>query len=272
MLTFAVLTAASLSAQQRLVRLTRYEGERITGVTVSSGFDVYLVQSDETRVVAEISEEIEQRLDLRLDAAGMVHVGLRASGTSFRSLNSRNTVLKLTVYLPELTLLKGSGGADIRGTGTFVSGRTTIEVSGGADLESLDVQAGVLRLDCTGGADASLSGHADRLEVKVSGGADAELNVTCGTAEVHVIGGADLSLRGTAEQANMTIGGGADLDAREFAVKRLTVEAGSAGDATVWATDELTVRASSAASVRYRGNPAAFSTQANSAASVRKIE
>jgi hypothetical protein len=270
-LAITALAATALSAQQRLVRLTRYEGERITGVSASSGFDVYLVQSRQTKVVAEISEAYESFLDLSLEADGTVRVGLRSDGM-FRYRNNRNTVLKLTVCLPELSLLKGSGGADIHGSGTFTASQTTIDVSGGADLESLDVRADLLRLTCTGGADATISGRAEQLEAKVTGGADADLNVACGTAEIEATGGADLTLRGTAEQARLDVAGGADLDARDFAVKNLTVEASSAGDATVWAVDELKIKASSASSVRYRGNPATFSTEANSAASVRKSD
>ena len=267
-----LLTAFStFAAQQRVVRLTRYEGRSITGVNVSSGFDVYLVQSTQTRVVAEVSEALEGYLDLSLDDNGIVHVSLH-SQRGFRGIIVRNAILKLTVYLPTLTRLTASGGADVTGRGTFSSDELNISMSGGADLNALDVQTGFLTVLVSGGADTELSGQADELEVSVSGGADADLKVKCRTAKATVSGGADLGLSGNAEEATFSAMGGAELDAGDFAVKRLKVTANGVGGASVWAIDELQATASGAGSVRYRGNPQQLDNRASSAGSIRKVE
>ncbi len=257
------------SGQQRVVRLTRYDGRQITGVNASSGFDVYLVQSNETRVVAEVSEALEPYLDLSLGADGIVRVSLDTR-RGFRGV-TRNAVLKLTVYLPTLTSLNGSGGADFTGRGTFESDELTVKMSGGADLESLDIRTGVLRLNVSGGADAAISGRAGALEATVSGGADAELNLNCNTARVNVSGGAEAELRGEAPEASFTASGGGDLDAEDFTVERLTANASGAGRISARVTRELRATASGAGSIRYRGNPSVLDNRSSSAGSVRKI-
>ncbi len=255
--------------QQRVVRLTRYEGQPITGISASSGFDVYFVQSDETRVVAEVSEVLEPHLDLSLGADGVVRASLR-SVRGFRGA-IRNTVLKLTVYLPTLTSLNGSGGADFTGSGTFTSDELKVTMNGGADLESLDIQTGVLRLIVSGGSDAEISGQAGILDATVTGGADADLYLTCNSAKVTVAGGADAELRGEATEATFNASGGGDLDAGDFAVERLTANASSAGGISAWVTRVLRATASSAGSVRYHGNPQVILNRSSSAGIVRKI-
>lgn len=272
LLTLAVLAPAVLSAQQRLVRLTRYEGERITGVDASSGFDVRLVQSDQTRVVAEISEEFEERLDLSLDGDGVVRVALHALRGIPRMGSPRNAVLRVTVYLPELATLRAAGGVDIETAGVFRSPRTAIDLTGGTDLESLEVDTDELIVNATGGTDANISGRAGRLEARATGGADIEMNLTCVTVRVEATAGSEVELRGAADTAEFKVSAGADLDADDFMVKRMTVEASAAAEASVWATEQLTATAGSAARVRYRGTPPQLSTRSNSAGSIRRVE
>lgn len=268
----AVLTFAAASAQQHLVRLTRYQGRPITGVSASSGFDVYLVQSTETKVVAEISEELEPYLTLTLGTDGIVHAGLDMRNSGLRGLSIRNSTLKVTVFLPALTSLRGSGGSDFYADDTFQAPHMKIVMSGGSDLESFRVEADVLEIDASGGSDIVLSGRAGELELNVSGGADAELNVSCTSARVNVSGGADAELRGEAQQATFTVSGGADLDAAGFAVNKLAVNTSGAGSASVWAVDELKATASGAGHVRYRGRPARLDNRSSSAGRISKAD
>ena len=81
---FALLLVGSVaSAQTRMVRLTRYEGWPITGVSASGAFDafdVWLIRSDETRAVVEINEQLEPMLRFEIDSCGVVHVVWTAFG------------------------------------------------------------------------------------------------------------------------------------------------------------------------------------------------
>lgn len=266
----ATLTVSAASAQQRLVRLTRYEGQRITGVSASSAFDVQLVQSAGTKVVAEINEELEGNLNLSLGSDGIVRVSLNSMGV--RNFRTRNSVLKVTVYLPELTYLKGSGAAEFYANGNFNAPRTEIILGGAAELKSLQLRTGTLKLNCSGSAEAALRCEADKADIQLGGAAEGDLFLRCDEAAVQLSGAAELNLTGEAGRATMNVTSASELDAVGFAVKRLNVSTASAGEAKVWAIDALEAKATSASSIRYKGNPGVFDTQSSSAGSVRRID
>lgn len=266
----ALMAAETAGAQQRLVRLTRYEGLRITGISASSGFEVYLEQSSETKVQVEISEELEDRLNLSLDTQGIVRVSLNPSGG--RNLWTRNTVMKITVYLPVLYYLRGSGAVDIYANGNFHARQSEISLTGAAELKSLRLQTNSLKLDCAGSSEATISGRIGELNASISGASEVDLNLKCSIATVEASGASDLEMKGEAEEAKFTASSASNFDAQEFSVNRLTVSATAASDVRVWAIEELQATASNASSIRYRGNPDTFNTQSFSAGSIRRID
>ena len=273
--------------QQQLIRLTRYDGQHITGVEASSGFDIYLIQSHETKVVAEINEELEDRLELSLSPDGIVRVRLSSVGQSGRNgrsgdnrnslrnlnrLNSRNSILKVTVYLPELTYLKASGAVTVQSTGVFNSSAAEIILSGASDVKSLNLNtAGRLKIQCSGASDGSILGKAGTAEIQVSGASDVTLNLICDNITLSCAGASDLTITGEADSGTMTVSGGSDFSASGFAVKRLDVTASGASDARVWAVDELRAKATSASDLKYKGNPPVFETSSSSAGSVKRM-
>lgn len=256
----------SSNPQQQLVRLTRYENQHISGVDAASAFDIYLVQSHETKVVAEISEELEGRLDLSLGNDGIVRVRLSSGRTN------RNSVMKVTVYLPELTYLKASGATTVHSTGVFNSSNAEIILSGASDLKSLNLNtSGKMKVQCSGAANGSILSKSGTAELQVSGASDLTLNLICGNITLSCAGASDLAITGEADSATMTISGGSDLSAGGFAVRRLDVTASGASDARVWAVDELRAKATSASDLRYKGNPPVFETSSSSAGSVKRM-
>jgi hypothetical protein len=271
LLTVLGLAAAPLSAQQELVRLTRYEGERITGVSASSAFDVYLIRSDQTRVVAEIDSRFEDRLALSLDANGIVRVGLRSDLGSLRGLIGRNTVMKLTVYLPELTLLKASGASDVHTEGDFTAGRCEIELSGASELDQLNLRCDFLKLSLSGSSDAELNAAAGEIQAIVAGASELDATLTATGLTLTCAGASDADLQGEVDRARLIASGASDLNAMSLAVGRLNVTAISASEVSVWVTEELRAEAKAASSIRYRGDPATFSTRSNSASRIRKV-
>ena len=83
---FVLLLVGSVaSAQTRMVRLTRYEGRSITGVSASGAFDVRLIRSDETRAVVEIDERHEPMLRFEIDTCMWVWTAAFGSIPAMRS-------------------------------------------------------------------------------------------------------------------------------------------------------------------------------------------
>ena len=147
---FVLLLVGSVaSAQTRMVRLTRYEGRPITGVSASGAFDVRLIRSDETRAVVEIDERHEPMLRFEIDTCGVVHVGMDGGVR----IDSRHAKRRLYLYLSDLAYIRASGASDVDCAGLFESGDVRIELGGASDLGGLELAAAgvspdLVRLSC----------------------------------------------------------------------------------------------------------------------------
>ena len=274
---------AGLTDQQRLVRLTRYEGQRITGVSASSAFDIQLVQSHDTKVVAEINEELEDRLELTLSPDGIVRIGLSSINQNGRDdrnairnlnrLNGRNTVLKLTVYLPELAYLKTSGAVTTYSTGSFNTRNAEISLSGASEVKSLDLNAeGKLSIKISGASEAYITAHAGNAEVTASGASDLDLKLSCRTIGLNCAGASEVTVTGEAHEGTITVSGGSDVNAGGFAVRQLNITVSAASDVQAWAVESCKGKVSSAASLNLKGNPESLDIQSSSAGSFRRAD
>lgn len=279
-----------LSASEPTLVITKFEGEKITGVEASSGFDVRLVKSDATKAVIEIDGKLEKFLKVSLGNDGVVSVGLDTQGGFKRFFNGDGRELDLTLYLPELYTVRLSGGADLETSDTFVSrgGRSLdVMVSGGADLEKLVYSGPSVKVQASGGADVSLTHDATNLyqgeevpnpvmestsTAMASGGSDVNIR-TIGVSYTKLVAssGSDIDIKGYAGRGDWSASSGASIEGdEEFTIRDLNADASSAGSIDVIVTNNLKAKASSAGSVHYTGNPANVNVDTSSAGSVRK--
>ena len=97
------LSVSAAQAQRQIVRLTRYDGQTITGVAAEDMFRVELIKSDRTRVVVELDTDLEHYLRLERGAGGVVSVKLDIPASErwrfSRNNGWRGRTLKMTVYL-----------------------------------------------------------------------------------------------------------------------------------------------------------------------------
>lgn len=259
--------AATAYGQQRLVRLTRYEGSRITGVDVSSAFDVTLVPSDQTKVVAELNEELEDRLRLTLGADGIVRCALELTRPV------RNAVLKLTVYLPELTYLQASGPVKIQGAGPFGGDEASLKMSEGASLRNFEFTGTQLKIDLTEVASVKARSSASVVSLNVSQAANLEMDLT----ENQFVGGNIRStgaviLRGKTKSLAINMFNASFLRADNLEAEKVDITAEAAASATVHAVESLNAEAKLTAGIRFRGDPPLFNAKSSSAGSVKRID
>lgn len=264
---FAVIAPLMSAAQSKVVRLTRYEGKAITGVSASSAFDIYLVKSDQTKAVIEVSEELESRVNTSFDN-GTVSVSMSSGSGNNRN---KNTVMKMTLYLPEVKLIKASGAVTIRSTDSFNSDNTVISILGASDIKQFTTNTGNLSIECTGASNATINATAGKVKCNAIGASNIKLTVDCGYIDAIAIGASDMTIKGKAGEAKITATGASNLKAGDLEVKKIKAAASGASDATVWATNELSASASGASSLKYKGTPTIFETHSSGASSVKKI-
>lgn len=270
LLTCVALAPAGLSAQEPNT-FTRYEGERITGVDASSGFEVILVSGTQTRVVVEISPELEPHLDLSLDG-GILHVGLKNFKTPKLVLRRQNLTSRITVCLDELSRVEGSSAARIRASGDFKGENTVIRLTSAAKLHGLSLTTGRLTVSGSSASHASLTAKAEEVELDFSSSADGRIALSCRAVDARCSSTSALELSGTAKEADFETSSAARIDAYAFAVERLDAEASGFSSQRVWVTDTFDAEASSAATIRYRGTPARRELHSSSAATIRRVE
>ncbi len=266
----ALAIPSELLADVKLVRLTRYEGRTITAVSASSAFEVTLVKSNQTKAVVEVNEELESRLKFSLSSDGVLSVGINTEG--FRWNNANRQVMRMTVYLPEIRSLKGSGAVRITSEDQFTTENMKINLSGATSLKSFSIKAGTVDLDCTGASNGTLRLEAGSIDASASGASNLKLTVATGYAEISASGASDITATGSSGEVKLEASGASTVRAVGLEAKKANARSSSASTVSVWATEELNANASGASSVKYKGNPVTFKSQSSGASSVKKTE
>ncbi|MVM38130.1 DUF2807 domain-containing protein [Spirosoma sp. HMF3257] len=179
-----------------------------TGLSVSSGIDVYLTQGNSEKLTLEakgvdedrvISEVRNGTLKLYIERKGF-------SGWNF----GRNTYVKAYLTFKQLNNLQASGGADVFGQGKLSFNDLNLEASGGSDVK-LELKADKLNVSASGGADAILQGSAQILNANGSGGADLDARkLTADICNANSSGGSDVYVNASKE-LTMKASGGSDI-------------------------------------------------------------
>ena len=179
-----------------------------SGLSVSSGIDVYLSQGGSERLTLEghnvdedrvISEVKNGTLRLYIDRKGF-------GGWNF----GRNNYVKAYLTFRQLNNLQASGGADVFGQGRLSFNDLNLEASGGSDVK-LDLRADDLNVSASGGADAVIQGSARTLNANGSGGADLDARkLTVEVCNANSSGGSDVYVNASKE-LTMKASGGSDI-------------------------------------------------------------
>lgn len=127
---------------------------------------------------------------------------------------------------------------------------TSINASGGADVDVRGLRGETLALDASGGGDIDLT------------------NLQIGTLSISASGGGDIDLSGSCQTATISTSGGGDVDGENLTCANVTADASSGGDVDVQATLSAAGNASSGGDVRFIGSPTKVTEQESSGGDV----
>ncbi len=178
-------------------------------LNVSGGIDVILTQGNDIKVEVEADENIISKIITEVED-GTLKV---YPGEGIRNAK----VMKVYISFKDLDAISAAGGCDINSTNKLTFSKLQTKLSGGCDID-LELKAGTLACDHTGGCDAEFNGEADICSFAISGGSD--------------------------------------LDGKELKVAKCTINATGGSDAIVNVSDDLTINAVGASDVTYLGSPA----------------
>lgn len=225
----ALLLSACAFAQTAGNGVAREEAREVPdfeGVKVSQGLTAHItvgpkavrVSGDENLVSLVRTEVVDGKLVVRLE----------------RNARVRSTSgLHVTVSSPQVTSVEASGGSDVEAEATRAD-TFSAEASGGSDLSVRNVDAQKLRAEASGGSELKLQGRAGRLEVEASGGSQVhgqalslrELDVDASggsQVEAHpterlvaeLSGGSTLEVDSAPSQRNVSASGGSEVRIRK---------------------------------------------------------
>ena len=142
----------AVADDESMYRVTRFEGQPITGVTASNGFRVEVRRSAGTSVQVEVPAEWQQRLICTLSPDGTLSLSMNFEGLRNPEAGQCNAV----VELPAFDALRASNGARITCEGGFTSSDVLVKASTGGSVRGLDLTAEQAAI--TGATGGSLSG------------------------------------------------------------------------------------------------------------------
>jgi len=195
-----LLCLTILASAQKIINDPNAEVRQVgsfTGVSVSSGIDLYLSYGDEA--VAVSAEKTEHRDRIKTETEnGILKIwydsksGINISFTSDR---------KLRAYVSYKTLksLSASGGSDVTVDGTIRTSELRLDLSGGSDLKG-KIETENLRVKQSGGSDINISGKATTLSVDASGGSDFNgYDLVTEICDLEASGGSDIEITANKE-------------------------------------------------------------------------
>jgi hypothetical protein len=169
---------------------TRTLSGAFTKITVSSGIELILTQSDELALATSVSHEKYESM-LRTDVEnGVLKVWFDMQGTKW--VNDRNRKLKVYVSCKTIESIKGSSGATVKLVNEVAADKMEVSFSSGAKFTG-KLQIKTLNADVSSGAEINVTGTALSLSASANSGASFKgYGLTSQDCEVTVSSGANI--------------------------------------------------------------------------------
>jgi uncharacterized protein YxeA len=175
--------------------------ENFTGISVSTGIDVYLKQGDNESITVETDENLQEYI-LTEVRGNVLHV--------FTEVNIRDAERKrVYVTMKDVTSVKTSSAGDVLGESPIRCERLQLSASSAGNIK-LEVSAKDISADISSSGDITINGDTDILEADLS---------SAGNLNAYEL---------TAREADVNVSSAGD--AAVNVTEKLTARASSAGD------------------------------------------
>lgn len=227
-------TVNDTSVPQEQVTISRFQGERITGLDFSLVFDITIRQGKNTGVTLSIPASYEKYLVFE-NYGGKIRVGFKDLGK--RSEHKKYGKFTAEIVCSSLEEVELSGTCKLKGVGDFTAKTVEFDLSGSSKVFLNDLK--VVK-----------SG-----EIELSGASQLQANVVVPEIGIDISGAAKLTLTGKADRGESELSGASKANLENFVLKNLTLSTSGASKASVNVTESLIVEASGVSHISYSGNP-----------------
>jgi hypothetical protein len=184
-----------------------------TSIKVSSAIDLYLSQSNETKVAVSASnDEIRDHIITEVQGGTLI-IKLGENGSWFDWKKWGNYKTKAYVSVKDLYSIIASGASDIHLVNILEQPKLKLSLTGASDVKG-EMNVGALFLECTGASNVELKGRADDAVVRMTGASDAKLyNLQLKAADVSATGACHIRIS-VSEVLKVSATGASDVDYR----------------------------------------------------------
>lgn len=247
--------------------------KNFTKLAISRDIKLFVSQGNECSMIVEIEEDLKERFSVE-QAEATLNITMKPGKTFFDSFKCSSNRKRCKVYLTvkELSSINMSAGADIIFNTQLRTPFLKINMSGGCDIYDLQIEAGGLQAQISGGSDIRLSGRVDSMSVNVSGGSDMIatglelINLSC-----TLSGGSDARISGKANKMWADASGGCDFNCKDFLLSELVVSLSGGSDAYFAVDSTLSISMSGACEATIVGNPVVVKSDAGSSCDLRFV-
>ena len=169
-------------------------------IKISQGLDLYITQSDETSLIVEADENLQDLIKTEV-ADGILKI---YTTENIRRASSKKVMLSVKT----ISAIKATSGSDVYSENTLKVSNLELTSTSGADIK-LDVKTETLDCTSTSGSDIKLSGTTKTFIASATSGSDIDASqLQAETSNVRATSGADISVNTSkALTAKATSGG-----------------------------------------------------------------
>lgn len=225
----AVIVIALIALFANSTKIKAQENKNVTitnfsEVSVSSGIDLYLTQSNSENIRVNAHTELLKNVIVEKQGNSL---NIRYKDNISWGRLFKGQSIKVYINYKTLQAISASGGSDVYTQNTLKTDKLAVRASGGSDID-LNVVAGDIEIQTSGGSDVNIKGSATNMEAHSSGGSDIDaLAFVVENARVSASGGSDANIHVT-KALDASASGGSDVNYKgNAAVKK---SAGKSGD------------------------------------------
>jgi hypothetical protein len=204
-----------------------------TGIVVRSGIDLLISQGNQSKVVIETDENLQEYIITEVES-GILNIYVQKDARI-----NRSSAMDAHVTVDQLNKLKVSGGGDVQSQGLISTEDIGMAISGGGDLQ-FDLKANRAKCEISGGGDVNLDADIREFKAEISGGGDLYFDGDLGLLDLSMSGGGDAKIHGGsgAEGIIISMSGGGDL-ILEITCEKIKVSSAGGGDVSASAGSDV---------------------------------
>lgn len=230
---FILCLSITAAMAQEPVSISRYQGEKITGIEVRGAVQVVARQGESTGVKVTVPARLENKLVLELRQDGVLYITLEGKEKWKKNDKCR---AEITVSTLESILLTGACSLDF--SGEITVDRFKAEVIGASSVRINNP------LRVTRDAEISVAGVS-----KFTG------ELTAESVYLKIAGTSTLSLSGSCNEAEIDVAGVSKAELENFPAGKAKVKVAGTSHANMHVLKELHAKAFGVSTITYSGDP-----------------